>query len=85
MSANINNDFGFEMKEAGFIAKKFKQEGFKLSFEIDNQEFTMNAIGQHTVENATAAVAVANQIRVDLKLVPKVYQNMKEFIVVIRF
>ena len=27
----------------------------------------MNAIGQHTVENATAAVAVANKIGVDLK------------------
>ena len=66
LSANIKNDFGFET-EAGFTAKNFKQEGFKLSFEIDNQEFTMNAIGQHTVENATAAVAVANQIGVDLK------------------
>ena len=66
LSANINNDFGFET-EAGFAAKNFKQEGFKLSFEIDNQVFTMNAIGQHTVENATAAVAVANQIGVDLK------------------
>jgi UDP-N-acetylmuramate--alanine ligase len=67
LSANIKNDFGFET-EAGFTAKNFKQEGFKLSFEIDNQEFTMNAIGQHTVENATAAVAVANQIGVDLKI-----------------
>ncbi|MBF1149733.1 MAG: UDP-N-acetylmuramate--alanine ligase, partial [Cloacibacterium normanense] len=66
LSANVNNDFGFET-EAGFTAKNFKQEGFKLIFEIDNQEFTMNAIGQHTVENATAAVAVANQIGVDLK------------------
>lgn len=66
LSANIKNDFGFEI-ETGFNAKNFKQEGFKLSFEIDNQEFTMNAIGQHTVENATAAVAVANQIGVDLK------------------
>ncbi len=66
LSANKKNDFGFET-EAGFAAKNFEQEGFKLSFEIDNQEFTMNAIGQHTVENATAAVAVANQIGVDLK------------------
>lgn len=66
LSANIKNDFSFET-EAGFTAKNFKQEGFKLSFEIDNQEFTMNAIGQHTVENATAAVSVANQIGVDLK------------------
>lgn len=66
LSTNIKNDFGFET-EAGFTAKNFKQEGFKLSFEIDNQVFTMNAIGQHTVENATAAVAVASQIGVDLK------------------
>lgn len=66
LSVNVNNDFGFET-EAGFTAKNFKQEGFKLSFKIDNQEFTMKAIGQHTVENATAAVAVANQIGVDLK------------------
>ena len=66
LSANKKNDFGFET-EAGFAAKNFKQESFKLSFEIDNQEFTMNAIGQHTVENATAAVAVASQIGVDLK------------------
>jgi UDP-N-acetylmuramate--alanine ligase len=66
LSANIENDFSFET-EAGFTAKNFKQEGFNLSFDIDNQEFTMNAIGQHTVENATAAIAVANQIGVDLK------------------
>ena len=58
LSANIENDFGFENENAGF----------KLSFEIDSLEFTMNAIGQHTVENATAAVAVANQIGVDLKI-----------------
>ena len=66
LSASVNNDFVFET-EACFTAKNFKQAGFKLSFEIDSLEFTMNAIGQHTVENATAAVAVANQIGVDLK------------------
>ena len=63
------------MKPSGFNAKNFKQEGFKLNFEIDNQEFTMNAIGQHTVENATAAVGT-NQIGVDLKnLCRKFYQK----------
>ena len=45
----------------------------------------MNANGQHSVENATAAIAVANQIGVDLKLAQKVYQNTKEFTDVIKF
>ncbi len=66
LSAKIENDFGFETK-AGFNAINFKQDGFHLSFEIENQIFRMNAIGQHSVENATAAVAVAHQIGVDLK------------------
>jgi UDP-N-acetylmuramate--alanine ligase len=56
-----------------------------LSFEVLNQKFEMNAIGQHSVENATAAIAVANQIGVDLKTCAKVYQNTKEFTVVIKF
>ncbi len=67
LSANSENDFGFENEIAGFNARNFKQEGFNLSFEVLNQKFEMNAIGQHSVENATAAIAVANQIGVDLK------------------
>src|SRR5574343_264195 len=67
LSANTKNDFGFENEEAGYNALNFKQQGFHLSFEIQGQVFEMNAIGQHSVENATAAVAVAHQIGVDLK------------------
>ncbi len=67
LSANAKVDFGFENNEAGFNAKNFKQEGFHLSFELNGQSFEMNAIGQHSVENATAAIAVATQIGVDLK------------------
>ena len=67
LSAYPENDFGFENENAGFNAKNFQQNGFHLSFEVLNQKFQMNAIGQHSVENATAAIAVANQIGVDLK------------------
>ena len=67
LSANAKVDFGFENEKAGFSARNFKQEGFNLSFELNGQSFEMNAIGQHSVENATAAIAVANQIGVDLK------------------
>lgn len=67
LSANPENDFGFENKDAGYNATNFYQNGFHLSFEVKNQKFEMNAIGQHSVENATASIVVANQIGVDLK------------------
>ena len=67
LSANAKNDFGFENEEAGYNALNFSQQGFHLSFEIQGQIFEMNAIGQHSVENAAAAVAVAHQIGVNLK------------------
>ena len=75
LSTNIENDFGFENENAGFSARNFKQEGFHLSFEVLNQKFEMNAIGQHSVENATAAIAVANQIGVDLKTCAESLKN----------
>lgn len=75
LSANDKVDFGFENEIAGFNARNFKQEGFNLSFEVLNQKFEMNAIGQHSVENATAAIAVANQIGVDLKTCAESLKN----------
>lgn len=67
LSANAAIDFGFENKEAGYSAENFKQDGLSLTFEILNQKFQMNSLGQHSVENATAAIAVAHQIGIDLK------------------
>ena len=67
LSANPKNDFGFEDKNAAYPAKNFKQDGLSLTFEVSNQKFQMNSLGQHSVENATAAIAVAHQIGIDLK------------------
>ncbi|MGC4129017.1 MAG: Mur ligase domain-containing protein [Bergeyella sp.] len=67
LSANAENDFGFENENAGFNVINFKQNGFHLSFDLNGQNFKMNAIGQHSAENAAAAISVANQIGVDLK------------------
>lgn len=67
LSANSKNDFGFEDENAGYCAKNFNQNGFHLSFDVLNQHFEMNSIGRHSVENATAAIAVAHQIGIDLK------------------
>lgn len=67
LSENRENDFGFENKKAGFSAENFHQEGLSLTFEVLEERFQMNSIGQHSVENATAAIAVANQIGIALK------------------
>lgn len=68
LSSNPAQDFGFENKNAGYSAENFKQDGLSLTFEVLNQKFQMNSLGQHSVENATAAIAVANQMGVDLKI-----------------
>ena len=68
LSANSQQDFGFQNKNAGFSAENFEQKGLSLTFDVHDQKFQMNSLGQHSVENATAAIAVANQIGVDLKI-----------------
>ena len=68
LSQNIAQDFSSdENSAAGFTATDFNQQGFNIQFTIHNSPFTINSIGKHNMENALAAVAVANQIGVDLK------------------
>lgn len=71
LSANKQNDFGFEDKNAGYNAENFQQKAFELTFNVKNQTVKMHSIGRHTVENAVAAIAVANQIGVDLETCAK--------------
>ena len=67
LSQNIAQDFSSDEKSgAGYIATNFKQEGFCIQFLILNSSFFITTIGKHNMENALAAVAVANQIGVDL-------------------
>ncbi len=67
LSENLETDFGFENKIAKYNATDFQQKGFELTFQVLGQTIKMNAVGRHSVENATAAIAVAHQIGVDLK------------------
>jgi UDP-N-acetylmuramate--alanine ligase len=68
LSQNIAQDFSSdENAGAGYIAKNFKQEGFNIQYTIRNVQFSINTIGRHNMENALAAIAVANQIDVDLE------------------
>ncbi len=76
LSQNIHQDFSSdENSEAGYIAKDFKQKGFNIQYSILNVQFSMNTIGHHNMENALAAVAVANQIGVELQTCADVLKN----------
>ena len=68
LSQNIVQDFSSDKdSQAGYTARDFKQEGFCIQFTIHNSQFTINSIGKHNMDNALAAIAVANQIGVDME------------------
>lgn len=67
LSAKSEVDFAFEDRNVGYSAENFEQTGFQINFSVHGQKFEMNSIGQHSAENATAAIAVAHQIGIDLK------------------
>ena len=66
LSENSAVYYGYENDKAKYNATQFRQNGFELTFQVLNQVITMNAVGRHSTENATAAIAVAHQMGVDL-------------------
>ena len=68
LSQNKAQDFSVDEKDdCRYVTKSFNQEGFNIQFSIDNVQFSINAIGRHNMENATAAVAVAHQVGVSIE------------------
>ena len=68
LSVSAEDDFELSAdSDAGYKAVNFSQNGLVISFMINGVDFTLNTVGKHNMENALAAVAVANQIGVDLK------------------
>ncbi|MDX2047689.1 MAG: Mur ligase domain-containing protein [Chitinophagaceae bacterium] len=69
LSQDSKYDFSFDPASgAGYIGAEFKQKGLQISFKINGVDFNLNLIGRHNMENALAAVAVAAQLGVDLKV-----------------
>ena len=69
LSEDIQHDFSVDENiSSGFTAKSFIQQGLSIQFTIHDSPFVIQAIGKHNMENATAAIAVANQIGVDLEV-----------------
>ncbi len=51
---------------AAYQATQFQQSGLTISFRINEEPFVLEQVGAHNMENALAAVAVANRIGVPL-------------------
>ncbi len=69
LSSSAANDFSSKENDtAGYLGADFKQEGYVSHFKINAIPFTLNSPGKHNMENALAAVAVANYIGVSLEL-----------------
>ncbi len=67
MSTKAENDFAVDdHTSAGFIGTNFKQQGFKIQFDVRDISFTMNTVGRHNMENALAAIAVVSSLGVSL-------------------
>ena len=66
LSADLRNDFSSDAASgAGYIATDFDQQGMTVDFKINGHNFSLNSVGRHNMENALAAVAVANKLGVD--------------------
>lgn len=67
LSQNSQQDFSTDPdSNAGYKASGFNQKGLNIFFKINGVAFDLKLLGKHNMENAAAAVAVANQLGVDL-------------------
>jgi UDP-N-acetylmuramate--alanine ligase len=76
LSVDKRNDFSIDENiSARIVAKNFLQNGLSIQFSIDHSPFTIHALGRHNMENAVAAVTVANQIGVELETCAAALKN----------
>ncbi len=76
LSANNEHDFSTEENSAaGYVASGFKQSGLSIEFTIQYCSFLINTVGKHNMENALAAVCVANQLGVSLQVCAAALQH----------
>lgn len=76
MSSGSAHDFSSQKNStAGFIADHYIQNKLEISFTINEIPFSMQTIGKHNMENANAAVAVANQIGITLEMCAEALKN----------
>jgi len=76
LSQEVNHDFSTDNNyQAKYLATNFLQKGLEIQFMIHDSQFTINTVGKHNMENAVAAVAVANQLGVDIDICAAALKN----------
>lgn len=83
LSANPAHNFSVDVSDdAAYHAINFQQDGFSISFSIQNNadaphasRFTLHALGRHNMENALAAATVANLVGVPLSTAAEALKN----------
>jgi UDP-N-acetylmuramate--alanine ligase len=76
LSVNIDHDFSVDEKNpAGYNAHDFIQSGFNIRFLVKGTPFSIHTVGKHNMENALAAIAVANQIGVAIDICAEALKN----------
>ncbi len=76
LSQDLSDDFSVdENSGAGYIATGFRQQGLKISFQINGVDFSLSLVGRHNMENALAASAVAGLAGVDLEVCAEALQH----------
>lgn len=67
LSSGVSHDFSTDpSSDAGYVSENFIQEGMKISFSVRGTPFHLNTVGIHNMENALAAITVANQLGVGM-------------------
>lgn len=68
LSQELQQDFSTDPGVyAGYTATDFNQQGLVIHFKIAETDFQLNVVGKHNMENALAAVTIANGIGVPLQ------------------
>ena len=68
-SQEVQQDFSTNTDiYAGYIASDFNQHGLVINFKIHGVAFQLNIVGKHNMENALAAVTIANGLGVSLEI-----------------
>ncbi len=76
LSSNPQHNFSVdETDDAAYHATAFRQEGLRISFNINNTPFILNTVGKHNMENALAAATIANLIGVPLTVAAEALQQ----------
>jgi UDP-N-acetylmuramate--alanine ligase len=78
LSADPQQDFSIGKKEGvGYCAEHFLQTGMSIQFSVNGQLVALQQIGQHNMENALAAMAIAHQLGVPLAKAALALSNYK--------